>query len=95
MTTVTVVMGDATSGRSLVGAAIASFIRTTKNKNTYALNGQTKLKPINFNPDKLDDLLLVSGSDKIEPWMKKWFERFGNPLFTIMIRRHEDGEIRI
>jgi len=91
MTTVTVIVGDKESGRSLVGAAIASYIRTTKNKSTYALNGQTKLRPLNFNPDRLDDLILVSSSDRIEPWMEKWFERFGNPLFTIMIRRHDNG----
>jgi len=92
MTTVTVITGDENSGRSLVGECLAAHIRTSRNKNTYALNSQTRLKPMNFNPESLDDLFLVSGSDKIEPWMDKWFERFGWPLFVIHIKRLEEGK---
>jgi len=92
MTTVTVITGNEGSGRSLVGECLAAHIRTSRNKNTYALNSQTRLKPMNFHPDRLDDLFLISGSDKVEPWMHKWFERFGMPLFTIHITRHEEGK---
>ena len=90
MTTVTVITGDPRSGRSLVAAAIAAFIRNTEGKNSYALNGKTSLKPNNFDPNKLNDLLLVSSSDKIESWMRNWFDRFGAPLFHIHIRRLDE-----
>jgi hypothetical protein len=87
MTTVTIITGDPMSGRKLVGAALASYIRQTQNKRTYAVSPGSKIKPDYFNAN-LDDLLLVSSSDKLEPWMKPWIARYGQPLFTIHITRH-------
>jgi len=88
MTTVTIITGDPRSGRSLVGAAISSFIRTTQSKRVYAVTHESKLKADYFD-DNLDDLLLVSSCNKIETWMKPWIARYGAPLFTIHITRHE------
>jgi len=94
MTTVTIVTGDPQSGRGLVGAAISSFIRTTQNKRTYAVSESSKLKP-KFFGDNLDDLILVSSTDKIEKWMKPWIDHYGQPLFTIHITRHEHDTQRV
>jgi hypothetical protein len=82
-------MGTKKSGRKLVGAALAAYIRNHYGKKAYALDQQSRLKPIHFHPNSLNDLLLVSGSNKIGKWMKPWFDRFGDPLFTITIRRHD------
>jgi hypothetical protein len=89
MTTVTIVTGEDRSGRRLVGAALAAYLRSARDKHAYAVTPGSKVKPDNFS-NKLDDLILVSSGNQLEEWMQVWIEQYGAPLFTIHIKRHDN-----
>lgn len=88
MTTVTVVTGDPLSGRKLVAQALSYLMVMQQDKLAFWVDNDTREKKWDF-IKTCDDLLLVSSSGKVEKWMEPWFERFGEPLFTIHITRHD------
>jgi len=85
MTTVTIIAGNEGSGRTLIGAAIANYIRISYDKKTLAISSSTRLHPKSLHD--LDDLILISKSEGLEPWMDAWIREFGDPLFIITTTR--------
>jgi hypothetical protein len=95
MTTVTVITGTAKSGRPLIGNALMTYMMSPTN-NTMMVTGEGKVMMFNNAPIKkrpppanVQDLILVSGSEKIEKWMSSWIAVYGNPLFHIHSHRME------
>lgn len=92
MTTVTVVVGGAETGKRLVGLAIGAHIFSQGRSVSviqYTKDGSHLIMPTH-GPD---DLILVSRGEEIEDWMKPWLDQFGMPLFTIKITRNlENGK---
>lgn len=83
MTTVTLITGDPNSGKLLVGESLMKEIIDQGKTVTLARKSEENC----YNGAELDDLLIVSSSTEIEPWMEYWFQRYGQPLFRIHITR--------
>lgn len=83
MTTITVVAGNKSSGKAKICLALTNLLRDNGYKAAYFNKRDVTNKQHGF----LNDIILLSDSNDIEPWMKPWFDMFGEPLFIIRSER--------
>jgi hypothetical protein len=92
MATVTIITGNARSGRLLIAKALADYIASSNSEQQDAMVVSEKgrlviVKGPSLLRDNFCDVLLVSDTGRLEEWMQPYIEKYGDPMFHIHSNR--------